>query len=254
MSTQPGVTMRPSASTVRLAVPSTSPTATMRSPSTAMSARRAGAPVPSTSRPLRITRSCMDTNGTVPPLDLGVCVASQIDDVDYAGLCEDLGYSHLWFADSQMIWSDVFATMALAADRTSTIRIGTGVAVAGTRPAPVLAAGMATINRIAPGRVFCGVGSGNTAMRIMGHKPVTIAELDRYLTDLRPLLAGEEISYAWRGKEALTRHLMPDSGFVDVEHRIPLYVSGFGPRSIGLAGAHGDGLVLGGAPTPQVIT
>src|SRR5215218_9211263 len=124
-------------------------------------------------------------------MDLGVCVASQIDDVDYARFCEDLGYSHLWFADSQMIWSDVFATMALAADRTERIKIGTGVAVAGTRPAPVLAAAMATINQIAPGRVFCGIGSGNTAMRIMGHKPVPLAALDQYLRVLRPLLGGQ---------------------------------------------------------------
>jgi len=187
-------------------------------------------------------------------MDLGVCVASQIDDLDYPRRCEDLGYSHLWFADSQMIWSDVFATMALAADRTERIRIGTGVAVAGTRPAPVLAAGMATINRLAPGRVFCGVGSGNTAMRIMGHKPVTIAELDAYLAALRPLLDGEEVDYTWRGRTAPTRHLMPDAGFVAFEPRIPLHVSGFGPRSIGLAGAHGDGLVLGGSLTPAVVS
>lgn len=185
---------------------------------------------------------------------LSVCMAAKIDDIGYAVLAEALGYERIWVADSQMIWSDCFATMALIADRTSRIGIGTGVAVAGTRPAPVLAAGMATINRIAPGRVFCGVGSGNTAMRIMGHKPVTIAELDRYLRDLRPLLAGEEIAYDWRGKQAPTRHLMPDAGFVDFAHPIPLYVSGFGPRSIALAGTHGDGLVIGGAPTPQVVT
>jgi alkanesulfonate monooxygenase SsuD/methylene tetrahydromethanopterin reductase-like flavin-dependent oxidoreductase (luciferase family) len=148
----------------------------------------------------------------------------------------------------------VFATMALAATRTSRIKIGTGVAVAGTRPAPVLAAAMGTINRLAPGRVFCGVGSGNTAMRIMGHKPVTIAELDQYLTDLRPLLRGEEMTYQWRGRRSVTRHLMPKNGFVDFEHDIPLYVSGFGPRSMALAGKHGDGLVLGGSPTPQVLS
>lgn len=186
-------------------------------------------------------------------LQLSVCMAAKVDDLDYAVLAEDLGFERLWVADSQMIWSDCFATMALIADRTSRIGIGTGVAVAGTRPAPVLAAGMATINRLAPGRVFCGVGSGNTAMRIMGHKPVTIAELDQYLTDLRPLLAGEEITYAWRGKRTPTRHLMPDEGFVDFSLPIPLYVSGFGPRSIGLAAKHGDGLVLGGSPTPQVV-
>jgi 5,10-methylenetetrahydromethanopterin reductase len=187
-------------------------------------------------------------------MELGVCVASDISDIDYAVLAEDLGYAALWFADSQMIWSDVFATMALAADRTSRIRIGTGVAVAGTRPAPVLAAAMATISKIAPGRVFCGVGSGNTAMRIMGHKPVTIAELDEYLRVLRPLLRGEEVSLAYRGKQARTRHLMPDAGFVDFEHDIPLHVSGFGPKSIALAGKHGDGLVLGGSLTPAVVS
>ena len=186
-------------------------------------------------------------------VSLGVCVASDVSDIDYAVMAEDLGYSHLWFADSQMIWSDVFATMALAAARTSRIKIGTGVAVAGTRPAPVLAAGMATINKLAPGRVFCGVGSGNTAMRIMGHKPVTIAELDEYLTALKPLLRGEEIDHRFRGRSAPTRHLMPNAGFVDFGTSIPLHVSGFGPRSIALAGQHGDGLVLGGSPTPQVI-
>src|SRR3954453_4211956 len=180
-------------------------------------------------------------------------MAAKIDDIDYAVLAEELGYSHIWVADSQMIWSDCFATMALIAERTERIRIGTGVAVAGTRPAPVLAAGMATINRLAPGRVFCGVGAGNTAMRVMGHKPITIAELDQYLTVLRPLLAGEEVDYRWRGRTAPTRHLMADAGFVDFQHPIPLHVSGFGPRSIGLAGKHGDGLVLGGAPTPETM-
>src|SRR4051812_33530265 len=136
-------------------------------------------------------------------------------------------------ADSQMLWSDPYAALALAADRTSTIRLGTGVAVAGTRPAPVTAASIATINRLAPGRTFLGVGSGNTAMRILGHKPLSIAEFDAYLTTLAPLLRGEESEFAWRGHTAPIRHLMPDAGFVDFTHEVPLYVSGFGSRSLG---------------------
>ena len=52
-------------------------------------------------------------------MDLGVCIASAIDDIGYAVLAEELGYSHLWFADSQLLWSDCYATMALAAARTS---------------------------------------------------------------------------------------------------------------------------------------
>lgn len=186
-------------------------------------------------------------------MDLGVCMAAKIDDVEYAVLAEQLGYTHLWVADSQMLWSDVFATLALIADRTERLRIGTGVAVAGTRPAPVLAAGLATINRLAPGRVFCGIGTGNTAMRIMGHRPVTVGEFDEYLGVLRPLLAGEEVEYRYRGRTALTRHLMPDAGFVAFDPPIPLYVSAFGPKSMGLAARRGDGVVLSVAPHPEAV-
>ena len=56
-----------------------------------------------------------------------------INDVGYVVRAEELGFSHAWMADSQMLWSDCFATLALVADRTSRINIGTGVAVSGTR-------------------------------------------------------------------------------------------------------------------------
>ncbi len=184
-------------------------------------------------------------------MELGVCVASKIDDVDYIVRAEELGFASAWFADSQMIWSDPYATMALAADRTSTIRLGTGVAVAATRPAPVTSAALATINQIAPGRTFCGIGTGNTAMRIMGHKPMRIAEFDEYLRVLGPLLRGEDAEFHWRGQSSLIRHLMPAHGFVNLEDSIPMYVSGFGPRSLGLAAKHGDGAVLSIPPVAE---
>ena len=52
-------------------------------------------------------------------MQFGVCVASNITDVDYVVRAEELGYSHAWLADSQMLWSDCYATLALAATRTS---------------------------------------------------------------------------------------------------------------------------------------
>jgi len=185
-------------------------------------------------------------------MDLGICVASKIDDIDYIVRAEELGYSHAWVADSHMIWSDPYAVLALAADRTSTIQLGTGVSVAATRPAPVTAASIATINRLAPGRTFLGIGTGNTAMRIMGHKPMRIAEFDEYLSVLRPLLRGEEADFTWRGRTSPIRHIMPEAGFVDFTD-IPLYVSGFGPRSLALAGKHGDGAVLSIPPDPAFM-
>ena len=186
-------------------------------------------------------------------MDIGVCVASHIGDIDYVVRAEALGYSHAWLADSQMIWSDCYATLALVADRTERIRIGTGVAVTGTRPAPVTATAIATINALAPGRTFLGVGAGNTAMRIMGQPPHRIAELDRYLSELRPLLRGEESLVRQGDLETPIRHIMRDRGFANFDTPIPLYVSGFGPRSLGLAGRHGDGAIFPLPPHPAVL-
>ncbi|MFT4797569.1 MAG: alkanesulfonate monooxygenase SsuD [Candidatus Azotimanducaceae bacterium] len=177
-------------------------------------------------------------------MDLGICVASHIKDIDYVVHAESLGYSHAWMADSQMIWSDCYATLALAASKTSHIQLGTGVAITGTRPPAVNAAGIATINAIAPGRTFFGVGAGNTAMRIMGLPPHKIKDLDRYLTEIAPLLKGEESIVKLGDIQSPIRHVMPDKGFVNFDDPIPMYVSGFGPRSLGLAGKHGDGAVI----------
>ncbi len=48
-------------------------------------------------------------------MDLGICVASHVGDVGYVVRAEELGYTHAWLADSQMLWSDCYATLALAA-------------------------------------------------------------------------------------------------------------------------------------------
>ncbi|MYD97263.1 MAG: LLM class flavin-dependent oxidoreductase [Gammaproteobacteria bacterium] len=186
-------------------------------------------------------------------MDIGVCVATHINDIDYVVRAEELGYSHAWLADSQMLWSDCYAGLALAAARTSRIHLGTGVAITGTRPAPNNASGIATINALAPGRTFFGVGAGNTAMRVMGLPPQRIAEFDRYLATIGPLLRGEEAVFHHGGQELPIRHIMADKGFVNFDDPIPMYVSGFGPKSLGLAGKHGDGAVLALPPNPAVM-
>ncbi|MEM7016996.1 MAG: LLM class flavin-dependent oxidoreductase [Pseudomonadota bacterium] len=177
-------------------------------------------------------------------MDIGVCVASHVNDIGYVVKAEELGYTHAWLADSQMLWSDCYATLALAAHQTSTIKLGTGVAVSGTRPAPVNAAGIATINALAPGRTFFGVGSGNTARRVMGLPPQKIKEFEEYLQTLIPLIKGEEGEIRNGDQMIPIKHVMPDKGFVNFEDPVPVYISGFGPRSLGLAGQYGDGAVV----------
>lgn len=183
-------------------------------------------------------------------MEFGICVASHIGDIGYIERAEALGYSHAWLADSQMLWSDCYATLALAATRTSRIHLGTGVAVTGTRPAPVNAAAIATINAIAPGRTFFGVGAGNTAMRVMGKAPHRLREYEAYLTAMRPLLRGEEA--VWEGRPI--RHIMPEKGFVNFGAPIPMYVSGFGPKSLAIAGRLGDGAVIAAAAHPAAMS
>ncbi|MBV9661361.1 MAG: LLM class flavin-dependent oxidoreductase [Acidimicrobiales bacterium] len=186
-------------------------------------------------------------------MDFGVCAAAKIDDVGYAILAEQLGYSHFWVADSQMLWSDCYATLALIADRTTRMQIGTGVAVAGTRRASVTAAALASLNLIAPGRVFCGMGSGHTAMRIEGGRPMSAARFDDYLAELRVLLSGDDFRSERQGVEVLTRHLMPDAGFVSFSPRIPLYVSAFGPKALSAAVRRGDGIITNLPPTSDHV-
>ena len=156
----------------------------------------------------------------------------------------NLGYSHAWFTDTQMMWSDCYAALALAAQQTRTIKIGTGVSIAGTRIAPVTANSIATINRLAPGRTFLGLGTGNTAMRMMGHRPFRMKEYEDYIRVVRDLLSGGEAEFTWRGRTTSIRFLMQDFEFIGLEPPIPIYVSGFGPKAQGLAGRYGDGLVM----------
>lgn len=183
----------------------------------------------------------------------GMCVTTKLTDVDFAKTCEDLGFDTVWVPDSQMIWGDCYAYMALAAERTSRIRLGTGVAVLGLRPAPVIAHSIASVATLAPGRVVLGAGSGNSAFRFLNLKPLPVRRYGEELAAIRGLLAGEEIEYRFRGVTAPTRLLMADRGFVNLDDPIPIVVSGFGPKSQALAGEHGDGLFVSMPVEPRSI-
>jgi len=186
-------------------------------------------------------------------MKFGAMVCTKIDDWQIIPYAEALGYDSAWVPDSQMIWSDCYATLALAAWHTSRIRLGTGVAVAGTRLAPVTAHSIASINRIAPGRVFLGLGTGHTAMRLMGQDPVPVGEFRDYLRVVRGLLDGEEVDYTHRGKTRAIRFLHKEQGFIDTAHRVPIYVGANGPLALRAAGAYGDGRIAAGNEPVAVL-
>ncbi len=175
-------------------------------------------------------------------MKFGGMVATKIDDWQIFKHLEDLGYDSGWAPDSQMIWSDCYATLALAAWHTTKIRLGTGIAVAGTRLAPVTAHSIASINKLAPGRTFLGIGTGHTAMRIMGQNPVPPSAFRDYLRVVRGLLQGEEVEFEDRPIKFLDREL----ACVNTDDQVAIYVAANGPKALAAAGAYGDGRIGAG--------
>jgi len=190
-------------------------------------------------------------------MKFGFTVMADIDEIGFFSHAETLGYDSVWATDSQMLFSDCYAVLALAARQTSRLRLGPGTAICGTRIPPVQVAAMATLNRLAPGRVFLGIGTGHTAMRSMGQRPMKIADFAEYLRVLSALLRGEVVDYALDGVTRPVAMLMHEWKYMNLEPRIPLYVSGFGPRAMGLAGTYGDGLVFAipprGVPVAEAL-
>ena len=187
-------------------------------------------------------------------MQFSILVQTKIDEWDLAVEAEDLGYDACWFPDTQMVWSDCYATMALAAQHTSRIRLGTGVAIPGTRIAPVTAHSIASINQLAPGRVFLGVGTGHTAMRVMGQKPMPLAEFDQYLQVVRALLAGEEVDFRFGDRTRSIQFLHEGMGFRNTHDPIPIYIAANGPKTLQLTGRLGDGLISLMSETEEVMS
>lgn len=187
-------------------------------------------------------------------MQFGASIAPKIDDWQYFKYAEDLGFDSAWVPDSQMIWSDTFSVLALVAANTTKIRLGTGVAIAPTRLAPVTTAAIASINRIAPGRTFLGIGSGHTSMRAMGFEPMKGADFREYLRVTRALLNGEEVDYTFGGETRPIRFLHEEQGYIDTAHKIPIIVGADGPMALKAAGAYGDGRISGLDPTTERMT
>ncbi len=185
-------------------------------------------------------------------MKVGICVGAMISNIEYIELAEELGYDSAWIADSQMIWSDCYATLALAAARTKRIRLGTGVSIAGTRIAPVTASAIASINEVAPGRVFLGLGTGHTAMRTMGQDQMKLGPFREYVRVVRDLLDGKSTPFSYDGITRDVTFMHRGMGYYRLEPRIPIHISALGPQTQRWAGGIADGIVMVGT-NPETI-
>ena len=156
---------------------------------------------------------------------------------------EELGFARVWFYDTQMLSADPFVAMAAAAVKTTKIRLGTGVLIPSNRIAPVTANALASLNKLAPGRIDFGVGTGFTGRRAMGLGAIKLADMEEYIRIVMSLLRGETVEVELERNKRLIRLLNPELGLINTRDTIPLWVAASGPRSRALTTKLGAGWI-----------
>src|ERR1700742_4761182 len=164
-------------------------------------------------------------------MEFGIGIPSAGDSWKVVQRAEELGFTHAWFYDTQMLIGDPFVAMGGAALKTSRIRLGTGVLVPTNRIPAVTAAGFATLNAMAPGRIDFGVGTGLSARRAMGLGAMKLADMEEYIRVVYGLLNNETLETTIEGKRKKIRFLNPDFGLINIKDPVKLHISAYGPKS-----------------------
>lgn len=178
-------------------------------------------------------------------MDYGIQLASSVHHGKLIRRAEELGFTHAWFNDTQLLDADIFVAMTAAALATRRINLCTGVLIPGNRIAPVAACALASLNVLAPGRVHFGVSTGHTARRAMGLPPVSLARMEEYIRVVQGLLKNETLDWSEEGGQHLIRFLNPEAGLINTGDPIPLHISAFGPRGQALTAKLGAGWIGG---------
>ncbi len=163
-------------------------------------------------------------------MDFGISMTTSATSWQVVKRAEQLGFTHAWFYDSQLLCGDIFVGMGAAAVNTSKIKLCTGVLVPSNRIAPVAACGLATLNQMAPGRVEFGIGTGFTARRMMGTGAVTRKDLKEYIRVVQTMLGGKITDLEFEGTRRKIGFVNPELGLINIDDPIPLHISAFGPK------------------------
>jgi probable F420-dependent oxidoreductase len=170
-------------------------------------------------------------------MDIGVVLQNDppaLEVVDLAKKAEDAGFSHVWTFDSHVLWQEPFVVYSKILSETSRVIVGPMVTNPGTRDWTVIASQFATLNEMYGNRTVCGIGRGDSALRVIGLRPDSLARLRESIGVIRGLangrtvtLRGQELRFAWA----------PDS-------RLEVWVAAYGPKALALTGEVGDGYIL----------
>ena len=147
---------------------------------------------------------------------------------------EAAGFSHGWLFDSHVLWRDPYPLLTLMAQATTGMRLGTCVTNPATREPTVTASSLAVLDELTGGRMDLGIGRGDSARRVLGKPPTTMATLEQAIVLIRDLVEGrpgddegKEVRFPWT------------TGWT-----LPVWVAGYGPMALAMTGRVADGVIL----------
>ena len=172
-------------------------------------------------------------------MDFGVVLqtdppASRV--VDLARTAETLGFDYAWTFDSHVLWQEPYVIHSQMLSATNRMVVGPMVTSPGTRNWTVTASVFATLNEMFGPRTICGIGRGDSAMRVIGHKPCTLATLSESMKVIKGLAEGRTVTY--KGTE-LQFPWVPEG-----EHELKILMAAYGPKALHLCGSETDGFIL----------
>ena len=156
---------------------------------------------------------------------------------------ERAGFDIAWLPDSQFLWRDVWASLALAAEATESIALGPCVTNLETRHPSVTAAAAVTLEELAPGRTLLGVGSGDSSIKTLGLAPTRLAAMREGIDLVRRLTAGETVDFDGR---QMRLH-------ASLDRPVPVYMAANGPKALALAGEIADGVITVAGIAPDLV-
>jgi probable F420-dependent oxidoreductase len=144
------------------------------------------------------------------------------------------GFSHGWTFDSAVLWQEPFVIYSRILEHTTRLIVGPMVTNPGTRTWEVTASSFATLNEMYGNRTVCGIGRGDSAMRVVGREPNTLVRLGEAIDVIRDLAEGRETVV---DGQPLRLPWVRDG-------KLPVWMGAYGPKALALAGRKADGFIL----------
>ena len=154
--------------------------------------------------------------------------------VDLVKRAETLGFTHGWTFDSHVLWQEPYVIYSQMLSATNRMVVGPLVTNPGTRDWTVTASLFATLNDMFGNRTVCGIGRGDSAMRVLGHAPTSLATLAESMKVIKGLAEGREVEYNG------TKQQIPWSS----GSQLDIWMAAYGPRALQLCGEQADGFIL----------